>query len=262
MTTVQQIPFWISVFSCIAALSAGAEAHSAIWSHPAWATPSKPFEGEVQTEIPEGAGVQLRYTIPGGAVEQLPCTPAEGNGGTYAFAIPAAKVAGADEITFWLETSDGDGNPFTTERRTVPRSQVLEVEVSGKTDEDLTYPLDDWQAEILFRPCCLIISGWIYLERIPVLPVATYEGLPDSRLSPFLRVDPDDLVKATGGVNLRIAYEVSDDTKVTSRSIQPWQWRNGEWSPVFDATVDAGTHTVTFPFPNGGLVVIAGNSSE
>ncbi len=216
----------------------------------------------MQTEVLDGADVQLRYTIPGGAVGQTPCIPAEGNVGSYAFAIPAADVAGADEITLWLETLTADGAITATEKRTVPRSQILEVEVSGKTDEDLTYPLDDWQAEILFRPCCLIISGWIYLERIPVLPVATSEGLPDARLSPYLRIDPDDLVKATGGVNLRVTYELPGDKKIMPNSIQPWQWRDGEWSPVFDAAVDAETRTATFPFPNGGLVVIAGNSSE
>lgn len=262
MSAVQQTPFWIIVLSCLATLSAWSEPLSATWSHPPWATPSKAFEGEVQIEIPDDAEVLLRYAIPGDSVGQVPCVPAEGKGGTYAFAIPAEEVAGADEITFWLETLTADGAITATVKRTVPRSQILEVEVSGKTDEDLTYPLDDWQAEILFRPCCLIISGWIHLERIPVLPVATSEGLPDARLSPYLHIDPDDLVKATGGVNLRITYEVPDDTEVKPNSIQPYQWRENQWSPVFDATVDAETRTVSFPFPNGGLVVIAGNPSE
>lgn len=252
----------ISAFACGVSFSAWAEGLAATWSYPAWATPSQPFEGTVHVDVPQDAEVRVAYTIPDGPARRVPCSPEVSGTGSYTFSLPADSVSGANEIQFWLEVTNTAGETHSSNKRSVPRSQAREVEVSGKTDEELFYPLDDWRAEILFRPCCLIISGWIHLERIPVLPTSSAEGLPAVLLSRYFRIDPDDLVEATGGVNVRITFEVTSDTGVALSSVQPYQWQGNRWSPVFDATLDSEAKRVTFPFPRGGLVVIAGNPSK
>jgi hypothetical protein len=242
--------------------TAHAEALAVEWSYPAWATPSKPFSGEVHLDVPVDTTVYLHFATPGGPSERVPCEAAEGNGNAYSFSIPAERDPDADEISFWLETVHPDLGARTTEPKTVPQSEVLEIEVSGRTDEELSYPLGDWWAELLFKPCCLIISGWIAAERIPVLPTRSSQGLPDHLLTPYFRIEPDQLVEATGGVNVRISYEIPAGSEVMPDSIRPYHWKDGRWSPVFDAILDSENQSVTFPFVTGGIVVIGGNLSE
>jgi hypothetical protein len=242
--------------------AAHAEALAVDWSHPAWATHSKPFSGEVHLDVPVDTTVYLHYATPGGPAERVPCEPAEGDRDAYSFSIPAERDPDANEISFWLETVHPERGAQTTKPKTVPQSEVLEIEVSGKTDEELSYPLGDWWAELLFKPCCLIISGWIAVERIPVLPTPTSEGLPDHVLTPYFRIDPDQLVEATGGVSVRVSYEMPAESEVTPDSIRPYHWKDSRWTPVFDAILDSENQSVTFPFVTGGIVAIGGNSSE
>lgn len=254
--------FMSAILPVFTVWAAHAEALAVEWSYPAWATTSKPFLGEVHLDVPVDTTVYLHYATPDGPTERVPCEPAEGNGDTYSFVIPAERDAGANQISFWLGAVHPDLGVRTTEPKTVPQSEVLEIEVSGKTDEELSYPLGGWQAELLFRPCCLIISGWIAAELIPVLPTQSSQGLPDHVFTPYFRIEPDQLVEATGGVNVRISYEVPAEYRVTPDSIRPYHWKDGRWTPVFDATLDPENQSVTFPFVTGGIVVIGGNSSH
>lgn len=231
------------------------------WAYPAWATPSKPFKGEARLEVPADAKVYLHYAKPGGTDERIPCKTGESEEGIFRFTIPAQDGSGGDKLPFWLEADAPNSGVQTSKRQSVPMSDEVEIEVSGHTDQELTYPMSDWGAAILFRPCCLIIAGWITAERIPVLPAPTSEGLPSTLLSPYFRVDPDQLVKATGGVNVRVSYTGSKPG-VDPQSIRPYHWKDGRWSPVFDPVLDAKNRNVTFPFPSGGIFVIGGNSSK
>ena len=239
-----------------------AEPFAVKWSHPAWATPSQAFEGEATLDVPSNTRVTCQYAYSGGSKGEIPCTPNEGDGGAYRFSIPAEPGTDADKLSFWLEVSGADGQTHASERVTVPRSQELDIEVSGKTDEELTFPLDDWEAELLFRPCCLIVSGWIAAERIPVLPTPTAEGLPGVILSPYFRIDPDQLVEATGGLYVRVSYGDPGKAGVDPASIRPYQWRDNRWTTVFDPVFDGENQTVKFHFATGGLFVIAGNLSD
>ncbi len=231
------------------------------WSHPTWATPSQPFQGEARLKVPADAKVYLYYAKPDGTDERIPCKFAAGDGGAFRFTIPAQNDTSADKLTFWLEANPPNSAVQTSEHQTVPLSDEVEIEVSGHTDQELTYPMSDWDAAILFRPCCLIISGWIQAERIPVRPAPTSDGLPSTLLTPYFRVHPDQLVKATGGVNVCVSYK-DPNSGVDPGTIRPYHWKDGRWSPVFDPVLDTKNQNVTFPFPTGGIFVIGGNSSK
>jgi len=254
---------WIyPVLALLAVGTSYAEPLPVKWSHPAWATPSQPFAGEVVLEGSQDAQVICHYRYTEAGEQTVSCQAVEGNGGAYRFSIPADAEAAGDELTFWLAVRGPDGQTLTSKPVTVPRSEILEIEVSGKTDQELTFPLDDWEAELLFRPCCLIISGWIEAERIPVLPVESREGLPQFLLTPFFRIDPDALVEATGGLNVVATSPGQAPEGVDPDSVKPYQWKDGKWTTVFDAVRDPKNGTIKFHFATGGLFAIGGNPSK
>lgn len=213
-------------------------------------------------ETDAGAKVYCHYRYSDTATGKVLCTVVEGDSGVRRFSIPPNPEVDSDNLTFWLEVAHADGPSQVSETVKVPRSEEVEVEVSGQTDVELTFPLEDWEAKLHFNPCCLIVSGWIQAERIPVLPTPTRDGLPEILLAPFFRIDPDELVEATGGVYVEASYGDPARKGADPETIQPYQWKDGRWTPVFDSVRNAKDHTVKFHFARGGLFAIGGNSSK
>ncbi len=228
------------------------------WTHPPWASPSKPFRGAVAVANSGTASLQCHYQYPNGQKNTVACTPKEGEPETFIFAVPPPKKHSSGMLEFWLEEVIDSTDTKRSLRRSVPYSDETEIEVSGQTDVELTFALKSWDVQLLFKPCCLIVSGWIEAERIPVLPTSSRDGLPDMVLSPFYRLEPDDLVKATGGVKVKAHYGGEAAKKVKPESIRAYQWKEGSWSPVLDPVHDLENRTITFRFAYGGTFVIAG----
>lgn len=235
------------------------------WKHPAWITPSKPTPVEFSLEDKVSAEpIALKFALPDGTTLAVPCVPRNASATDFTCVIPAIKRWFDGPIRFWLEAGSGEDG-LTVARsgvREVPFSREAEIEVSGQADESLSYPLIGWEIEILFKPCCYIPLGLIQVERIPVAPRPVRDGLPDTLLTSFYAVQPDDMVKATGGVNVRAYFSAATAEGVDSETIGAYQWKEKRWQKVIDCFVDAAEHTVTFPFTGGGTLVIAGKRKQ
>jgi hypothetical protein len=232
------------------------------WDHPRWLNPYRAFAGSAR--LPRGTSseqVVCVFRVPGAGERTVPCSPVETDARALRFSIPALKMPVSGDIAFRLE-SRASRDPsagsvvWRTDTRTVPASEEVEIEVSGQTDVELVYPLSDWNARIRFTPCCLILSGWIRAERVPVCPAPVSTGLPDRLLSPFYVIEPDDLVKATGGVRIEAAFDNPPDSAFDAAAVTAFRLADGQWTAVLDATTDASEKRVTFPFADGGTFVL------
>lgn len=232
------------------------------WEHPAWLNPYRAFVGSARLPADSPANdVVCAYRLAGGDEHTVPCLTTETDPRVLRFSIPAPKKHVNGQLEFRLESRpaqlSGTGRiAWCTDTRTVPVSDEVEVEVSGQTDVELVFPLSDWGARIRFIPCCLILSGWIRAERVPVCPVRDLVGLPERLLSPFYVIDPDDLVKATGGVRIEAAFDIPPDSTIDPVAITAFRLTDGQWTPVLDATTDGAKRLVTFPFADGGTFVL------
>lgn len=231
------------------------------WKHPAWITPSKPTHVEITVEGNVSAeSFSLTFALPDGTTQTVPCVWRDTSVTELTCVIPAIRREFDGPIRFWLEADSGEDG-LTVARsgeREVPFSREAEIEVSGQADEGLSYPLVGWEIEVLFKPCCYIPLGLIQVERIPVAPQLVRDGLPDTLLTSFYSVQPDDMVKATGGVNIRAHFSAAKTEGVDPETIGAYQWKEKRWRKVIDCIVDPAEHTATFPFTGGGTLVIAG----
>lgn len=224
------------------------------WSLAAWTPNDQPVKGAFIGDAASDA-IQIRYRINEGAPSDAAESQFVENERAVQFELPKLSYETFGLAEVWAE--DSATGARVGEPVTVGIADWREFDISGQTAVELLYPMESWNMQIRFTPCCLINGGYLRVERVPVNPVGNPEGLPASLASEFLRLAPDDTVVATSGLNADIEIDPDSPYADTPESITAYQWLKGRWTPVIGAELHAETNTIRFKALQGGDFVLA-----
>lgn len=219
---------------------------------PAWVPADEGFTHTVRA----GNGARITTAIvhyPGSEPVKLDAERiTESESGAFTIDVPPSPTGEPGIAALRLTLTDG-----TVADVDVAVSHYREIDITGPAAESLFTPLptDDYLVDYI--PCCNIYGGLLIAERIPVNPHNTAEGLPDNRLTDFVRLSPDGLTASTMGLYFEFAYE----SDLPADRIGLYEFGVDQWQEVFDYEVAPEKKRVRFHCPNGGTFVVAEKSA-
>ena len=200
--------------------------------HPKWVDRTLPIEGTVA--VSDAAGVMevlCRYTYPDGREGEVACEPLTDEQDRYRFVIPAAGPDVSGDITFRLVAQSNPAWPVTTE--SPERRVVLSSTATLQSDDG---------------PACTI-------ERVPVNPYESAEGLPGKVLSDFYVV----AVESGGSVpdTFAIPIDPAAILPVLRSTLAAYTWNGARWEPASGASFEVDEDAVSITLGSGGAFVVA-----
>lgn len=228
---------------------------TAKWDLPSWIANDQTLKGSfVLNEASAADSIKVAYQLGDGEMQSVACKPSHEEELTYTFALPNFDYDAYGTLSLWIAHVEDEAS--LTEPQTVGIADWREFDITGETAVELLYPMDSWNMQVRFTPCCLILGALLRVERISVCPVESTEGLPDTLLSPFLHLDPDDVVVATAGLNAEIGFDPDHPAAKDQQAIAVYQWFDGRWVPMRDVTLDAPRNMMRFVALKGGFFVL------
>ncbi len=213
---------------------------------------SSDFESIVRVT---GVARLLSYTVThavaghhGGSIH---CKPTDPTLTEFSIVIPIPENA-----TGWLTYSVSvDGHQSETRR--VPVAFRQELDITGEAAVAYLYPLGSDAYTVRYVPCCNIYGGVTVAERVPVNPVETGEGLPETLLSDFVVLDPDGLSASTMGMYFDFNLGPGAFKGIGAGSPALYEFDGEKWVEFQDYQVDLEAGKVSFHCPTGGEFVLA-----
>ncbi len=225
------------------------------WSLPAWMANDQPVQGTfVHGDVPSPEAVRIRYQINDGESRDAETDGSPSAESGIKFELPKLDYDTFGSIRLWAE--DATSGKSIGEPRTIAIADWHEFDITGQTAIELLFPMQSWHMQVRFTPCCLILGGYLRVERIPINPVDSAAGLPETLASYFLNLAPDPTVVATSGLNADIEIDPESPLAKTPESVTVYTWFKGRWSPVRGAELHAETNTIRFKALEGGFFVL------
>lgn len=226
------------------------------WSLPAWVANDQVIRGTFAngaTPLPQD--VRIRYQLNEGEARDAQIGDLAHYAGSIEFTLPKLGYDSFGFIHLWAENSR-TGEPITN-ARTIAIADWHEFDITGQTAVEMLFPMKSWRMQVRFTPCCLILGGYLRVERIPVNPMGKTDGLPDVLASHFLQLAPDPTVVATSGLNADIEIDRDSVYANSPEDVTVYRWFKGKWTPVLGASLHAETNTIRFKALEGGYFVLA-----
>lgn len=225
------------------------------WTLPAWTANDQPIRGTFANAANVSVDdVRIRYRLNDGDAVDVKSVDVEAEGNTLAFTLPEQAYEAYGFIHIWAEAA-ATGEPIAG-ARSIALADWHEFDITGQTDVELLFPMQSWAMQVRFTPCCLILGGYLRVERIPINPTPSSDGLPDVLASEFLHLAPDPTVVATSGLNGDITIDPESAFADSPDDVTVYTWFKGRWMPVRDAELHAETNTIRFKAIEGGFFVL------
>jgi len=229
------------------------------WDYPEWVASDEQLDGKVKVEDSSGIiQVRCRYFQGEGEEAVVNCRLLEDD--YYAFSIPALGAAAGEAFSFTLEATSNPAWPIN--RYAKPQQVII-----AQRDE-VTIPREEHAGRTrIFEggsfPVQLSVMGaeatedsYILCAQATQMPPGMFDGLPENRLSPFLRIEN----YGTLPLEVGLSYDPEQTLHTFAPSITIYHWEGTVWQRVPKSRNDAGSHTIAFPCPEDGVYVVAGDS--
>jgi len=231
------------------------------WVEPEWGNPLEDIEGQVRiVDIADIAEVQVSYAYPNGKQGKLVCSPDEDDDSLFHFTIPFEVEAGLGEMSYRIEVSHGPQGTdhVSSQGRRIAMGYEEDLDITANPPEILWFELGDKSATVRYTACCNILGASIIAIRTPVNPMESSKGLPASRYSDFVWLEPDALSASTAGLYFEFGFNPADFKSDQRRIpvLYEYTWLTKDWAPVLTFKLVDGD-TIDFPATEGGIYVLA-----
>lgn len=228
------------------------------WQEPAWADTFDGFSISVRVKSSSSIKEVVSEVIVG---DSDPITISgkvkADDSEVYTFDLRPLDEPSFGMLTFRAKVTMADGATHTSEERTLPLAYIEDLDITGNPPVVLPYPLFDKTHVVRYIPCCNIFGASIIAKRIPLNPMETDDGLPETLLSDFIVLEPDDLSASTAGTYMRMSYELKALKSGSRASLYHYDWASRSWSEVLSYEVNVDTGVIDFHCPDGGEFVLA-----
>jgi len=203
--------------------------------------------------------VACSYVYPNGERGEVECTEHDSQKGVYNFTIPSKENGGVGDILLYVRFRPSlDTKTYVSSHsKSVPMAYEEDLEITANPPEVLHFDLVSPAYQVRYNPCCNILGASVIAKRLPALPTPSDAGLPETLLSDFIHLEPDDLSASTAGLYFTYTF---DPEKVTSAGqkipgLFEYDMRKDEWFKSPNSIVMEG-NKIDFHCPAGGYFVL------
>lgn len=228
------------------------------WDHERYAVTHAPFSVTARLAAEDDArNLSVKYVIGDGAPQDADVAAMTDAAHTYSFEIDGLKDAAQQDLVFWLESGAANTDAaLVSEQRRVPIVIEHDFDITANPPEEMHLAVSGDDAIAHYVPCCNIFAARLLATRVPINPTDVTKGLPAKLLSPFILLEPDQMVITTNGLNLKFTYTEEELAGRNPDDLVVYEFLHDHWRPAQNIEVRPDEKEVEIPCAAGGTFVL------